>query len=116
MTDTENFKKVIAVLIDAPKAWRLCLTCPGHWYVRKDNESKDQIVSNLVWAVKELVGKGDYAIAVWVSRPEVKEAWFEFHEDMARHYIVEMQMNNYEDEYPCDAHGLAQLQRELGEV
>lgn len=91
MADTENFKKVIAVLIDAPKGWRLCLTCPGYWYVPEKNKTKEDIVSNLAWAVKELVAKGDYALAVWGSRPEVKEAWFDYHDDMARHYIQELQ-------------------------
>jgi hypothetical protein len=116
MTDTENFKKVIVVLIDAPKAWRLCLTSHGHWYDREKNKSKEDIVSNLDWAVRELVGKGDYALAVWGSRPEVKEAWFDYHYEMVKHYLDAKEMEDYEEKYPHDGDGLLQLQRELNEI
>jgi hypothetical protein len=90
MTDNENFKKVINELIGAPKEWRLCLTYPGQWYNPEKNKTKKDILFNLDWAVRELVGKGDYALAVWGSCPEIKEAWFEFHERMAKHYIEDL--------------------------
>lgn len=116
MTDTENFKKAIAVLIDAPKARRLCTTSHGHWYMRKGNETKKEILSNFDWAVRELVGRGDYAVGVWASRPEVKEAWFQFHGEMAKHYLDTKEMEYYEEQHPHDGYGLLQLQRELNEI
>ena len=90
MTDTDNFKKVIEVLIDSPKAFRLDLTIAGKWYNTERNRKDHDFLVNLDWAIRELVSNGDYGISVWSQRPEVRNAWCVYHEQMAKHYIDKM--------------------------
>lgn len=90
MTDTENFKKVISALIDAPKPFRFDLNNAGKWYNEERNRKDPDFLANLDWAIRELVSKGDYAISVWAMRQEVKDAWCMYHEQMAEHFINEM--------------------------